>query len=447
MARPNVLTFKSYGGGGAIQMVSNVEFHTIADQVLEKFALSEGPGNIYANTVGSNANYTAIGTFTDTRTAAVGVADATITSITTTFYQDKFANNIGSFSDRPLTWDATSESIRQVSNTELDAIGDDIVTHLVDNDAPGAYRIAATSPSATYGGTWAVLYTFTNNIDPTNSANTYYLYEKIASDTTMEQRPLRVQSGGTLQLMSNTQVETLAEVVRSRILTTEIGTYAFQETVPVTGTWVGVGSVVDTRRDITGISTNYVGPANYTGPANFAGTANFVGPATFFGTRSYIGVVGPVNFTGSGTFFGPATYFGLRNFTGFAPMQAFAGIPVYVDEDYPHGIGPYYYGPGLFGGPVQQYISNVPQSYTGGPFPFYGIGGFTGPVNYTGFSNSTTIYTGGPFGFVGVANFAGPANFAGTANFSGFGTFTGFVPTVQSSISNITTYTLWRRVG
>lgn len=189
MARPNILTFKAIPSGGMLQMVSNAEFTALADNILEKFAVSDGPGNLFANTAGANANYTSIGTIDDTRTEAVSSTDVTITTSTTTLYQD-LTTNYGSFSDRPFTWDYSTTSIRKTTDAEIHALADDVIGHMVDNDGPGAYRIATSSPAGTYGGTWAVVHTFTDQTDPTNGT-TYSLYEKIANDTTMTQRPLK----------------------------------------------------------------------------------------------------------------------------------------------------------------------------------------------------------------------------------------------------------------
>ena len=431
MARPNILTFKAIPSGGMLQMISNTEFTALADKILEKFAVSDGPGNLFANTAGANANYTSIGTIDDTRTEAVGSTDTSITTSTTTLYQD-LTSNYGTFSDRPFTWDNSSTSLRKISNTEMHALADDIVAHMVDNDAPGAYRIDTSSPAGTYGGTWAIIHTFTDQIDPTNGT-TYSLYEKIANDTTMTQRPLKQQSQGTLQLMSNTEIDTISEIVRERIVTTEIGTYQFQASVPATGTWTNVGSVVDTRRDVVGVPTGFTGPATYVGPFDYVGPITYTGTAAFYGTDTYYG---PATYIGGTVSFAPTAYY------GFTPTSSTGPVP--------------YYGPATYYGPIS-YIGPTPATFYG-PANYYGVASYAGVYPWAGsqyfyggyfyagyfggwargyYSSQYlgTVYFYGPVGYIGPATFTGTAAyygvqevvFTGTTAYYGMAAYTGFV--------------------
>lgn len=375
MARPNTLTFKSSGDNALIQMISNVEFTTIADIVLEKFAASDGAGDLFLS-AGANGNYTSIGTHTDNRTENVGSSDITITSNTITFYQNLVANNIGSVTHKPVTWDYTSESIRIFTDNDLNDFADDIINHMVINEAAGSYRIANSSPASTHGGTWATVATLLNQVDKDNSAAAF-LYKKLTDSSALKCRPLKYTSDNCLQLMSDNQISELANVVRSRIVENDIGKYLLQTTAPTPGTWVNVGTLTDTRRTTSGSGPSYAGPASYTGPA-----VAYTGPATYVGIASFSGTAG---YSSSATFFGPAQFTGVvsTQFAGFVPTQ-FTGT----------------------------------STYTGGRLvSFYGTAQFAGAVavNYTGEAN----FVGGGGTFAGPATYSGPASFTGTAGFVG----------------------------
>jgi len=426
MARPNILTWKAEG---FIQMMSNTEFHTMADLVLEKFAGSDGPGNIYA-AQSANANYTAIGMWSDTQADAVGTESTTITVVDNTLYQD-LTTNYGNFSDRPLTWDYTTSAIRQCTNTEIDSIADDIISHMVNNDAPGAYRIDTSTPAGT--GTWAVVASFTDKSDTGTTVTTYNLYEKVAGATSLSQRPLRVQQPGVLQAMSNTQIITLAETVRARVVSSGIGTYALQETVPGTGTWSNVGSLVDTRRNIGDLHGNsllsYV--AEYSGyiaeylveqPSGGTYTAEYYRPvpANFFGP--------PVVFKDAQPYYGTPFFYGAPAYTG---SGTYVGFVVYASYFGPVPPGePGSYAVNAQGQPV------IPGQYTGpGPFDFYG---------------PEPVFYGPPATYIGPSTYYGPGGFAQAYAGTTVGTFTAnYIAslTVQTPSSTIQTQTLWRRIA
>ena len=411
MARPNILTFKSSGADAIVQMVSNAEFTTIADKILDKFASSDGAGDLFT-TAGSNGNYTSIGTHTDTRTENVGSSDTTITSNTITLYQDLFANNVGSVTDKPLTWDYSSGSIRKLTTSELNAFADDIINHMVNNEAAGSYRIANSSPAGTYGGTWVTTATFMNEVDKGNSSASF-LYKKLTDSSTLACRPLRSTSDSGLQLMTDSQIDELAKAVRSRIIENNIGKYLLQVAVPTPGTWVNVGTITDTRRTTTAAGPSYVGPATYSGTAQqFTGPATYTGPATFFGPTAY---------NSGGTFFGPGQFTGTAQFTG---AKAYVGLSGFSGTAQFSGLAAYSSLVAFTGAPAQ---FTGPATYTG-PASFSGPAQFTGVAQYAGVA--TYIDENSPFfqpgqEFAGGPQFSGIANFAGTAQYGGTTQYTG----------------------
>jgi len=299
MARPNTLTFKS---GGIIQMISNAEFNTVADVVLEKFALSDGPGSLFIDTLGGNNAYTVIGTFSDTYTANdVGGSDITVLSVNTDITQDR-TTNYGTVSERPLTWDSSTNAVRKFTDTELSNFADDIVDYMVTQEGPGSYRLSNSAPTG-YGGTWALRFTFTNFLDASTSSSPSGLYQKIDNSPTLNQRPLKVQQPGVLQLMSNTEIFSLSEKVRERIVATNIGSR--RDTV-AGSTYVGtiiysgdyLGNYVGTRDNAAFAGPTYIGTGVYFRDVSYAGyilTRSYLGPEFSFST--YIGPRGPVDFS------------------------------------------------------------------------------------------------------------------------------------------------------
>jgi len=436
VARPNTLTLKIEPGEAIVQMVSNVEFISIADKVLEELASSDGAGDLFL-TAGANGNYTSIGGHTNTRTEAVGSSDLTITSSTTTLYQDLVSGNIDAVVDKPVTFDYTTSSFRSVTNAELDSFADDIIDYMVNNEAAGSYRIANTSPAGTYGGTWTTVATILNEIDNSTSTSSF-LYKKITDSSTLLCRPLRYvgyQGESSLQLMTDDQIKQLARAVRSRIVSNNIGKYLFQNSTPVSGTWVNVGTITDTRRDIQTV-TNYIGPAQYTGGSSYTGPAQYTGPQTFAGTDSFSiaqDFSGTAQYASGGSFFGPVQYTGTTGYGGtsqFAgetdfvgPVQYFGtaqytGIPLYVGPSANYsgapaqflGVYPWagpdvsFTGGAYYVGPPAQYTGEDPffqpgQEFSGGPY-YYGPGpSFTGTGQYTGWIGFTGQYVGIQFPF------------------------------------------------
>ena len=389
MARPNVLTYK---GSGILQIISDSEFNAIAEVVLEKFASVDGPGNIY-NAQGANSAYVTIGDFTDTRyQGAVGTGDVTLLSTTYTLYQDR-TSNYGSVTNSPLHWDGTN--IKIANNTELNDLADAIVQYMVTQDGPGAYVLTPTVPA---GGTWTSVGSI-SNVQDTANTSVFTLYKKIAGETTLTHSPLKHVSGGTIQIMTQAEIEGLVAKVRERIITTQIGYYAFQLAAPTPGTWAEMGTIIDTRPTIS--AQDYVGPiytgdVNYTGiiPVSYLGGSDVPYDTDYTGTYDtdyvssvivgYDGVApaaytttfeGPsgINYLGPGFVTYDGDYLGEITFGGVAPLTYF----------------------GDYNSPIS-YVGSIPATY---------VTDYVGPATYVGFTPATYVA-----GFTGTIPYVGPAD-------------------------------------
>jgi len=412
MARPNLLTYK---GNGTLQYVNNSEFNAIAEVVLERFASIDGPGNIYDSDGG--VSYTTIGTFTDTRYQGnAGSGDITILSTTTTLYQD-LTSNYGTVTNSPIYWDSTGNNIKLSNNLELNNIADEIVSYLVTNDGPGTYTLATSAPA---GGTWVSIASIDNINDVTTT--TYNIYKKISGEIPLTQSPLKIQ-GSSLKIMSQAEIEQLVEKVRERIVTNNIGQYAFQPAVPSVGTWQNKGTVIDSRPTIS--------PQNYDG-LTYAGLVSYVGttPVDYIG--DYLGTT-PATYTG----ITPEDYLGTTpavfssnfsgTFTGFVPANYLGTTPANYFGTTSTNYGGTYVGNYVGTGQVS-YIGITPENYLGTIPASYGgnyIGDYVGsqPVNYTGTTNVTytgptlALYTGTYFGnYVGSYTGTTPATYTGPAS-------------------------------
>lgn len=261
----------------SLKEMSTAEQDYVTYVILNKFASSNtGVGTVSINPA-STVGLTSIGSATDTyRNFAVGAHPIDNTVITTantyTAYQ-----NLGTATEsltRPVEYSSgIKEATETTVNTEIIAT---VAANLVANGI-GSYAISTSAPS---GGTWTTEFTLVNTIGPGNIANTYLWRKTAGASVPSTVRPLKINSTSPISLkeMSDAEIETLTDRLRNRIVTAGIGTYKFQATTPVGGTWVTQGTAFsDTRNTATNqnYSGNYTG--DYTGSyrlfyAGFAGT-------------------------------------------------------------------------------------------------------------------------------------------------------------------------------
>jgi hypothetical protein len=397
MARPNVLTYK---GSGILQIINDSEFEAIAEVVLEKFASVDGPGNIY-NAQGANTAYVAIGDFTDTRyQGAIGTGDVTLLSTTYTLYQDR-TSNYGPVTNPPLHWNGTD--IKIANNTELNDLADAIIQYMVIGDGPGGYVLTSAAPA---GGTWVSIGSI-NNVQDTANTTVTTLFKKISGTTTLTHSPLKHVSGGTIQIMTQAEIEQLVEKVRERIITTQIGYYAFQLAAPTPGTWAEMGTILDTRPTIS--AQDYVGPiytsdVNYTGiiPISYLGGSDVPYDTDYIGTYDIdyvssviVGYDGVAPLAYTTVFEGPSgiNYLG----PGFATYDG-----DYLGEIVYDGVAPTNYV-GDYIGPIS-YVGVTPATY---------VADYVGPATYVGITPITYVT-----GFIGTASYLGPLDVTYDSSFT-----------------------------
>lgn len=301
MAYPNILTFK---GDGLVQYVSNTQFTALAEVVLEHMVSANGVGLLT-----TNSSFTSIGSFTDNFTfAEPGSTDLTLTSENKSYFQNLDAGAVGSTTAVPIEWNVGQGQIKTLDSDQLNALGDEIIEHMIANDGPGTYVLANTAPID--GGTWNQAFSILDKLSTSvNDTPISYVWEKTQGTTTLTDNILKL-ADSSFKFMTTSEIQSLVAVVRQRIIDTSIGTYALAETAPATGTWESKGTITDTSFTVG--EGNFVGSVNYGGPGpGYVGdtfpsgfvytgpTGNFIGPNRQ--TTTYQGVI---IYVGSSTFTG-----------------------------------------------------------------------------------------------------------------------------------------------
>lgn len=266
----------------SLKEMSGTDYDYVTYIILNNFASSNtGVGTVSVNPA-STTGLTSIGTFTDTyRNFAVGTHPIDNTVITTantyTFYQD--LQSASESLTRPVEY---SSGVKEQNDTNLNADSIAVaLANLVANGV-GSYALSTSSPA---GGTWTSQYTIVDTINPTTTSNTYLWRKTAGTSTPTSPRPVKINATSPLSLkeMSDSEIQSLTNRLRNRIVATGVGNYKVQTSAPVGGTWVTQGSAFsDTRNQAT--NQNYSG--NYTGTytlyyAGFIG-GNFTG--TYTGT-------------------------------------------------------------------------------------------------------------------------------------------------------------------
>ena len=302
----------------SLKEMNGSEMNYAAFRILEEFVTSDiNTGNLAVGSTPTGA--VSIGSFVDTRRdQAVGThpAGTNILTSTTNFYQ-RTATESESSAVRPVEYDS---GVREMDNSNLH---DTIITNALNmlksaatGYGLGSYKLQPNNPG---NGTWgqqAIIFNRVVNAQGNFDENQTVLWKKktqnINPSTSIPTvRPIKVRSNDNmLQEMSDTEIKTLVNIFRNRIISSGIGTYKIQTSAPTTGgTWTRQGSAfTDTRRQRQ--NANYSG--TYTGyyAGNRTYSANYAGSYT----GSYQG-----NFAGSyaGTY---ARFFSGRfggNFTGY----------------------------------------------------------------------------------------------------------------------------------
>ena len=380
-----------------IQKFSNAQLDNLAERVLRVMAAGTYTGTI---TVGTTAS---IGTFADT--ALVDTAGGTnTTTVTNTYTLSQVATaTLGATSDPPMYvgLDTTSptQTVLQENLTTKEQLADEIIARMVaSTGGTNAYYLATSAPAD--GATWVsrgtLLDTKTNL---TVTVTDYKLWQRTTSGASITNRDPVKLSSGNIQSFSTAEINALIKTIEERIVATGIGTYALQASAPATGTWTNVGTVVDTREDIT--TSNFTGTDSYVNEDAIAYTSTYVG------TRNYIGddvATYVTTYSGPASYLGPTTYLGPSTYNN-------ADVTTYTDSNATSFNLSY----------QNNYVADYEGgNYAGGPFPFGQVGPFPTPqggsIPYSGDRTYTFPFTNPYFGNY-QATYLGPANYLGPADY------------------------------
>ena len=423
-----------------IQEMSNTDMDYITHLVLRKVSLESDNSTGALNIAGVG---TTIGYFSDTaRVESIGThpTSGTITTTTTTLSQ-----NLVSVSETTISpMELDNKKPRPISSANLDtSVMNYISSNLANTSSPSIsqYYLSSTNPVSSYSGTWVSVASLTDTFGGGGgvSSNTTYLWKKTNDSLPTVVRPLKLGVDGTMQEMVDTEIETLTDRYRNRIVSTQVGRYSLATSPPVTGTWIQVGDTfTDTRQQVA--ANTYAGI--YTGSYNTTYTGYFLGTYSSSFAGTYVGAYNR-NYTGNYT----GTYTSqqiIGYYTGsygrHTSTSYYSSRTVY---NYSYYTGSYTrYGPvGFTGSYAGTYVSPVNKSFTGyytGSYTSSFAGSYAGtyvsPVNKSFTGNYTGLFTGSY-----ASNF--------TAAYSGnyTGNYTG--DTVSSSRENIITIALWLRIA
>jgi len=389
----------------SLKEMSGTDYDYTTYQILNTFAASDtGVGTISVNP-GVTTGLTSIGTFTDTYydVGPVGAhpVGTSITSTTSTFYQD--LQSAAESLTRPIEYNS---GLKEQIDANLNA---DSITVALANlvaNGQGSYALTPTTPT---GGTWVSKATITN-YQYAATTNVTYLWRKTApASVPSALRPLKINSTSPVSVkeMSDAEIQTLTARFRNQIVSTGIGKYVVQTSAPVSGgTWITQGAAFSDTRN-TESNQNYSGI--YTG--------NYSGTYTGSYTQAFTG-----NYTGSfsGTYTGSYS----RAFSG-AYSRAFAGSYTGAYQ---------YYDPYSGAGPGGTYIRGYYTGYYTAYYTGFYTGSFSG--NYTG--SYSRVFTGNYTG-----SFSG--NYSGTYTGNYTGSYTGM--TLDATTATISTVSLWLRTA
>lgn len=233
----------------SLKEISDAELDYCAHLILNEFASSStGAGTLSVNPT-STTGLTSVGTFIDTyRNFPEGNTDTSSSSDTYTFYQN--LSTVSANPTRPLMLDG--------ENRLKESTDDNLYSHIINrclqqltSGGLGSYRLQSSSP----GGTWTQVATINNTLQ-TGVASTTYLWRNTSASAPSAVRPLKARLLGNeynVIEMTDNDIITMVNTLRNRISSSGIGQYRLQETAPVGGTWVQVGTIFsDTIQGISG---------------------------------------------------------------------------------------------------------------------------------------------------------------------------------------------------
>jgi len=250
--------------------VSEVKNYT-ANIITTAFAATKDTASLDITTGSVPAGYTEVGTFNDTfYTVPVGTHPLNTGGFSTTTYRlsQKTSASTDNKTAVPLRITDVG-TLEESSDTEIDTeILDQVIKAMVDGDGDtaGRYWLSASAPT---GGTWVSRGTLTDT-QTDNTTVTKTLWQKTTATTvpssTTNRTLVKYDTDGITEL-STSELQSLTNRMRNRIIDSSIGTYVLDSSAPGTGTWQQLGETMTDQRK-TYSYVNYSG--SYSGP--YAGT-------------------------------------------------------------------------------------------------------------------------------------------------------------------------------
>lgn len=298
-----------------------------AEILTTEFAGTTGVASLQVGTSGAPANFTSVGTFTDTvRDDSVGThpTDGASSTVNTYTFSQGTATATDSKDARPIR--STGDELEESTDSEIDTeVIDLCIRAMVDQtaNACGQYYLSATAPA---GGTWTSRGDVVDTqVDGTTATKT--LWQKTAVTTIPNDNQYRTivkkLDDNSFQEMTEANVGSLVGRFRNRILSTNIGRYVLDTAAPGSGTWQQMGeTVTDQKKD----TATYAYAGTYTGSysGNYTGTYTGYYSGDYTGTYTlfYSGSVGGYfdgTYTGTyeGTYDGTYTGSYSGNYTGY----------------------------------------------------------------------------------------------------------------------------------
>ena len=272
----NPLKLRTHANGvynNGVQVTTNAELDYIVKLINTKYATESGSGD-FVGDLNIDSSGTSVGTFVDNFATGELLSHPYSGSSSSTTYT--FKQNVSTASETsmvvPATHGGTSNPghIKEQTSTELNntiaqLCLDDIAKANSTYASAGSYYVSINAPSI--GGTWVAQDQFydevTNHSNDDDQKVTYKLWRKTSHATNPAQVKLLKQSTTNLAEMSDTEIQTLVARLRNRIVSTGIGKYKFQATVPGTGTWVARGSATDRNPGVTNVQYTGTYSAQY----------------------------------------------------------------------------------------------------------------------------------------------------------------------------------------
>lgn len=292
-----------------LQELTDAEIKNRTAYVLTtQFAGTTGVGSLQVGTSGAPANFTSVGTFTDTvRDDGVGThpTDGATSTVNTYTFSQGTATATDGKTAIPVRINS-SDNLEQCSDSEIDTeIVDLCIKAMVDQDANtvGQYYLSASAPS---GGTWTNRGNVVDTqVDGTSTTKT--LWQKTAATTvpglTTNRTLVKAADDNSFQEMTDAEIQNLEGRFRNRIAANNVGKYELSTAAPTGGgTWQQMG---ETLTDQVKDTATYAYAGSYTGSytGSYEGTYSGTYDGSYSGTYypSYSGFQGATGYTGSYT--------------------------------------------------------------------------------------------------------------------------------------------------